>query len=128
MMFNGEPVLTFNMIDQAHGRQEGTAGHRFRENKQRFVEGKHYHRVAYGDAAALEAYGVNVPPRGLSLIHLTSCWNCLTSSSPLPPIMLHPLFIGCDRWSYESVHINSNSLYSDFSGYFRRLVRTTRSH
>lgn len=68
VMFNGEPVLTFNMIDQAHGRQEGTAGHRFRENKQRFVEGKHYHRVGYGDAAALEAYGVNVPPRGLTLI------------------------------------------------------------
>lgn len=68
VVFNGEPVLTFNMIDQAHGRQEGTAGHRFRENKQRFVEGEDYHRVGYGDAAALEAYGVNVPPRGLTLI------------------------------------------------------------
>lgn len=68
VVFNEEPVLTFNMIDQAHSRREGTASDRFRENRNRFVEGKHYHMVGYGDAAALEAYGVNVPPRGLTLI------------------------------------------------------------
>ena len=68
VVFNEEPVLTFDMIDTAHGKADGQARTSFTRNKQRFVEGKHYHMVGYADAKALEAYGVNVPPRGLTLI------------------------------------------------------------
>jgi hypothetical protein len=68
VVFNKEPVLTFDMIDVAHGKADGQARTNFTRNKQRFVEGKHYHMVGYADAAAMEAYGVNVPPRGLTLI------------------------------------------------------------
>lgn len=68
VVFKDEPVLTFNMIDLVHQRREGNAKYRFHENRQRFTEGKHYHMVGYGEAAALEAYGVNVPPRSLTLI------------------------------------------------------------
>ena len=68
VVFNNEPVLTFNMIDQAHSRREGNASDRFRENRSRFTQGKHYHMVGYAEAEVLEPYGVTVPPRGLTLI------------------------------------------------------------
>lgn len=68
VVFNKEPVLIFDMIDQAHSRRNGTASDRFRENRKRFVEGKHYYMVSYAEAEALRPYGVNVPPRGLTLI------------------------------------------------------------
>lgn len=68
VMFSGEPVLTFHMIDEVHVRNAGSSQNVFHKNKQRFVEGKHYYMISMKDAAALEAYGVNVPPRGLTLI------------------------------------------------------------
>lgn len=66
--FNDEPVLTFRMIDQVHGRAARTAKKRFGENRQRFTEGKHYYLVPHAQAAELRPYGVEVPPRGLTLI------------------------------------------------------------
>lgn len=68
VVYKNEPVLTLAMIDDAHGRASGTASKRFGENKKRFLEGKHFHSVPHSEAAELSAYGVNVPPRGLTLI------------------------------------------------------------
>lgn len=68
VLFNSEPTLTFSMIDSAHGRPEGTAKARFSQSKERFTEGKHYHMVKHAEADQLAPYGVNVPPRGLTLI------------------------------------------------------------
>lgn len=63
-----EPVLTFKMIDEAHARKSGAAHNIFQKNKPRFVKGKHYHMVTYAQADELRPYGVEVPPRGLTLI------------------------------------------------------------
>lgn len=68
VVYKSEPVLTLAMIDEAHGRRNGTASDRFRENRQRFAEGKHYHMVPHSEAETLKPYGVEVPPRGLTLI------------------------------------------------------------
>lgn len=47
--YHDQPVVTFAMIDHVHQRVEGTAGRIFRQNKHRFVEGKHYF-VLQGEA------------------------------------------------------------------------------
>lgn len=41
----GQRVVTFAMIDQVHGRPEGTARKRFNDNKSHFVEGEDYFDV-----------------------------------------------------------------------------------
>ncbi len=66
--YKGENVLTLSMIDEVHNRRSGAASDRFRENRERFIEGKHYHMVPYAEAEALKPYGVDVPTRGLILI------------------------------------------------------------
>ena len=68
VIYQDDPVLTFNMVDQAHARTSETARINFSRNKKRFIEGKHYHMVSYAQAAELRPYGVEVPPRGLTLI------------------------------------------------------------
>lgn len=68
VVYNDEPVLTFKMIDQAHARASATATFRFNDHRNRFTEGKHYHMVPYAKAELLRPYGVEVPPRGLTLI------------------------------------------------------------
>lgn len=68
VVINNEPVLSLKMIDLAHGRPSGTASNRFGENRQRFIKGKHYHLATYSQAAELRPYGIDVPPRGLTLI------------------------------------------------------------
>jgi len=68
VVFRNEPVLTFSMIDQAHVKSGETAKRSFSRNKKRFTEGKHYHLVPHAQAAELRPYGVEVPPRGLTLI------------------------------------------------------------
>ncbi len=66
--YKSERVLTYKMIDEAHARNNGAAHNIFQKNKTRFIEGKHYHMVKYAEAEALKPYGVDVPPRGLTLI------------------------------------------------------------
>lgn len=68
VIYKGEPVLTFKMIDDAHARSSATATFRFNDHRQRFVEGKHFYMAPHSEAAALEPYGVVIPPRGLTLI------------------------------------------------------------
>ena len=68
VLWNEEPVLTFKMIDDAHARSTPTAKVNFSRNRERFMEGKHFHLVPFEKAEALRVYGVEVPPRGLTLI------------------------------------------------------------
>jgi len=41
----GQRVVTLAMMDQVHGRPEGTARRTFNANKERLVEGRHYFKV-----------------------------------------------------------------------------------
>ncbi len=66
--YKGNRVLTFKMIDKAHARDGNASQDIFYRNKKRFQEGKHYHMVKFAEAEALKPYGVDVPPRGLTLI------------------------------------------------------------
>ena len=40
--YKGQRVVTFKDIDMVHGRPDGTARHRFAENKERFIENEDY--------------------------------------------------------------------------------------
>lgn len=40
--YNGKRVVTFKDIDLVHGRPDGTARHRFAENRERFIENEDY--------------------------------------------------------------------------------------
>ncbi|CAK8741332.1 hypothetical protein SODG_004745 [Sodalis praecaptivus] len=43
--YQGKRVVTFAMIDKAHGRPKGTASRAFSRNRQRFIEGKDFFKV-----------------------------------------------------------------------------------
>ncbi len=43
--YNGQRVVTFKDIDVVHGRPEGTARKRFSDNRERFIEGKHFIKI-----------------------------------------------------------------------------------
>jgi ORF6N domain len=47
----GERVVTLVQVDEVHGRPAGTAYRNFRENRERFVEGRHYFTARSGDLA-----------------------------------------------------------------------------
>lgn len=61
----GQRVVTLAMMDQVHGRPEGTARKRFNDNKERMIEGRHYF-VRNSDEAKNEL-GV-IAPNGLTLL------------------------------------------------------------
>jgi len=46
LMYQGEPLYTFPMIDRDHGWPEGTAKQLFDENIDELIEGVHYVYVA----------------------------------------------------------------------------------
>ena len=39
--YDGQRVVTFEMIEKLHGKRRGSAGKRFLENKEHFIPGKH---------------------------------------------------------------------------------------
>lgn len=43
--YKGQRVVTFKDIDVVHGRPEGTARKRFSDNRERFIEGKHFIKI-----------------------------------------------------------------------------------
>lgn len=47
--YQGQPVVTFEMIDRVHERPYGTAGRNFRANRERFIEGDDYFKVCADD-------------------------------------------------------------------------------
>ncbi|MCV6588706.1 MAG: ORF6N domain-containing protein [Marinobacterium sp.] len=69
--YNGQPVLTFAMIDEIHQRPNNTARKRFSENKLRFVEGEDFYLIDFSQKSVFRTFGINVPPRGLTVLTLT---------------------------------------------------------
>lgn len=55
--YNGQRVVTFKDIDMVHGRPDGTARHRFAENKERFIEGEDYFIITPQDLEKSELDG-----------------------------------------------------------------------
>ncbi|MBF0154661.1 MAG: ORF6N domain-containing protein [Magnetococcales bacterium] len=66
--YRGKRVVTFAMVDQVHQRPEGTARKRFNDNKERFVAEEDFQLVDYSQMSELRTFGVEVPPRGLTLL------------------------------------------------------------
>jgi len=65
--YKGQRVVTFKQIDEVHKRKEGTAKNSFYENKERFVESKHYFEIGRLEIPTdlWEAYGFNkFAPKG----------------------------------------------------------------
>ncbi|MGO2958380.1 MAG: ORF6N domain-containing protein [Acetobacter sp.] len=44
--YKGQRVITFKMMDELHGRPEGTARKRFNDNKDRLTEGDDYWKIS----------------------------------------------------------------------------------
>ncbi len=68
VIYRDQPVVTFAMIDKVHGKSEGQARVNFSKNRERFIEGRHYYLVDYSQKNLLDTFGIEVPPRGLTLI------------------------------------------------------------
>lgn len=51
--YQGQPVVTFLMIDKLHRRVEGTARDRFKKNRKRFVEGVDFFHLTYQETTLL---------------------------------------------------------------------------
>lgn len=60
--FNGQRVVTFKDIDNAHERPEGTARKRFNDNKKRFIEGVDYYELNQPDE--IRTLGIERPQGG----------------------------------------------------------------
>jgi hypothetical protein len=71
VVYKDQPVLTFAMVDQLHQRPERTARNRFTDNKSRFIEGVDYYLVEFSEKHVLRAFGIDVPPRGLTVLTQT---------------------------------------------------------
>lgn len=72
--YKGKRVVTFKDIDLVHGRPDGTARHRFAENKNRFIENEDYYVLTPQSLENTELdekrpTGIeNVSPRGTAFI------------------------------------------------------------
>ncbi len=56
--YQGQRVVTFAMIDKVHQRPEGTARKRFADNRERFIEGKHFYLL---DSKGMSVFRTDVP-------------------------------------------------------------------
>lgn len=66
--YQGQRVVTFAMIDQVHGRPDGTARKRFSENRERFTEGEDFYLIDYSEKSVFRTFEIEVPPRGLTTL------------------------------------------------------------
>lgn len=60
----GERVVTLAMIDEVHQRPDGTAGRNFRENRERFIEGKHYFELSADEIRRRKMWEISSKARG----------------------------------------------------------------
>lgn len=58
LTYNGQPVLTFALIDKVHSRPEGTAGRNFRTNRKRFIAPEDFYDL---DSQSLDEFRRNHP-------------------------------------------------------------------
>ena len=66
--YQGQRVVTFAMIDEVHGRPEGTARRTFTANKDRLVKDEDFYLIDFAKKDEFRPYGIDVPTRGLTLI------------------------------------------------------------
>lgn len=66
--YQGQRVITLEMVDRLHRRPEGTASRNFTNNKDRFEEGKHYYLIDYSKNNDFRCFGISIPTRGLIVI------------------------------------------------------------
>ncbi|MHB8365564.1 MAG: ORF6N domain-containing protein [Acidithiobacillus sp.] len=66
--YKGQRVVTFAMIDQVHGRPEGTAKRNLQENRHHLKEGEDFHLVDYAKKNEFRTFGIDIPPRGITVI------------------------------------------------------------
>jgi len=68
MEYQGQRTVTLTVIDQVHGRPDGTARRNFNENKHRLIRGKHYFQLSYDDVRSMYEFRTLAKPKGLTLI------------------------------------------------------------
>ncbi|GBC63462.1 hypothetical protein DENIS_4456 [Desulfonema ishimotonii] len=66
--YRNERVITFKNIDRVHQRPEGTASRNFKANRTRFVQKKHFYLIDNAKKDEFRLFGIDIPPRGLTLI------------------------------------------------------------
>jgi hypothetical protein len=66
--YQGQRVITLAMVDRLHRRPDGTAKRNLADNKERFVEGKHFYRIDFSKKCEFHTFGINIPPRGLMVV------------------------------------------------------------
>ncbi len=66
--YKGQRMLTFAMIDKMHQRSKGTASRNFRENRKRFIEGKHFIHIPKSASDEIRRIGIKAAPNGLFLL------------------------------------------------------------
>jgi hypothetical protein len=69
--YRGQRVVTFAMIDQVHGRVAGTAKDGFTRNRERLAKDEDFYLVDYSQKKVLHSFGIEVPPRGLTVLTQT---------------------------------------------------------
>ncbi|MFO1359583.1 ORF6N domain-containing protein [Plasticicumulans sp.] len=68
LWYRGQPVLTFALIDRVHQRTDGRAKKTFYENRDRFIAGEDFHLVDFAQRSEFRTFGIEVPPRGLTVV------------------------------------------------------------
>jgi hypothetical protein len=63
--FRDQRVVTYEMIDEVHGRPAGTAKDAYQRNKGRFVEGEDTYLIEYSEKNVLRSDYITVPTRGI---------------------------------------------------------------
>lgn len=66
--YQGQRVVTFAMIDEVHGRPEGTARRTFTANKDHLVNDEDFYLIDFAKKDEFRTFGIDVPTRGLTLI------------------------------------------------------------
>src|SRR5688500_7913354 len=66
--YKGQRVITLESIDKLHRRPDGTAKRNFISNKDKFEEGKHYYVIDFSKKNEFRSFGIDIPPRGITLI------------------------------------------------------------
>lgn len=66
--YQGQRVVTFAMVDEAHQRPKGTARAAFNRNRHRFIEGEDSYLIDYSEKNVLRTFGIDVPFRGLRVL------------------------------------------------------------
>lgn len=66
--YRNQRVVTLAMVDEVHGRPEGTASAAYLRNKEHFIEGVDTYLIEYSENNVLRGFGVEVPFRGLRVL------------------------------------------------------------